>query len=223
LKVFIGYDQRESVAAAVLAHSIQRHSSRPVAISFVAKHQLPQYTRQRGALESTDFSMTRFLVPFMCNYSGSPAVFMDCDMLVTTDIKELFCMFDTRYAVQVVKHDYTPSTDTKFLGNVQTKYARKNWSSLMLFNPKRCHALTPEYVNTATGMELHRFKWLRDDLIGELPATWNFLAGEYPLPSETPKNIHYTLGTPCFAEYANCDLAEAWHHERRLMSAPNES
>ena len=71
-------------------------------------------------------------------------------------------------AVLVCKHDYVPKSERKFLDQVQTKYARKNWSSLMLFNNERCRALTPRYVSAASGLELHRFAWTEDRLIGGL-------------------------------------------------------
>ena len=64
----------------------------------------------------------------------------------------------------------------KFLGEVQSAYPKKNWSSLMLLNCSRCTKLTPDYVNTATGLELHRFHWLEGDHeIGAIKGDWNHL------------------------------------------------
>ena len=127
IKVFIGYDENETVAFHVLAHSIMRHASKPVEIVPVVKnHMSAFYTRERSGLESTDFSFTRFLAPFLCDYKGW-AIFTDCDMLVTADIAELWALRDDKYAVMCTKHDYQPVGDTKFLGQVQTKYEKKNW------------------------------------------------------------------------------------------------
>ena len=56
-----------------------------------------------------------------------------------------------------------PGEIVKFLGEVHSAYPKKNWSSLMLLNCSRCTKLTPDYVNTATGLELHRFHWLEGD------------------------------------------------------------
>ena len=109
-----------------------------------------------------------------------------------------------------------PKTERKFLNQVQTKYVRKNWSSLMLFNNERCRALTPEYVNTASGLDLHRFAWIDDALIGSLPLEWNWLVGEYDY-NPAAKIVHFTLGGPYFDEYRNCDYAEEWFAERRQM------
>ena len=127
------------------------------------------------------------------NYQGW-ALFMDCDMLMFEDVAELWRMRDDSKAIQVCKHDYTPKEDTKFLGQVQTKYEKKNWSSVMLMNCKKCTTLTPDYVNKAKGLELHQFKWLEGDhLIGDLPLEWNWLVGEYEYKDDV-KNVHYTKG-----------------------------
>ena len=216
LDVYIGYDPREAVAFDVLAHSIRRRSSIPVTIRPLVQKDLRDkglYTRERGPTESTEFSMTRFLVPALAGYEGW-SLFMDCDMLCRGDIAELFALRDEDKAVMVAKHDYVPKTDRKFLDQVQTKYQRKNWSSLMLFNNERCGALTPAYVNAATGLELHRFQWVKDELIGELPKEWNWLVTEYEY-NPSAKLVHYTLGGPWFDQYRDCEYADEWFAERR--------
>ena len=173
-------------------------------------------TRERHPLQSTDFSFSRFLTPYLSDYTGW-SVFMDCDMLVLKDIAELWSLRDDRYAVMVVKHDHVPKESVKFLGEPQTKYEKKNWSSVMLFNNAKCRALNSEYVNRASGLELHQFKWLgNDDLIGELPDRWNHLVGYNP-PRPDAALVHYTLGGPYFPEYKFCEYAEAWRAERDAM------
>jgi len=218
LSIYIGYDSRESVAFYTLAHSIQRRSSIPVSISPLVQSQLRHlYRRVRGPTESTEFSMTRFLVPALSGYRGW-SVFMDCDMLCRTDIAGLAAEIERQAdkALLVCKHDYTPRTERKFLGHVQTKYTRKNWSSLMVFNNERCRALTPDYVNGATGLELHRFAWLDDAAIGALDLEWNWLVGEYPHNSAA-RIVHFTIGGPYFQAYRECDYAAEWFAERDSM------
>ena len=219
IRVFIGYDQREAAAFGVLEHSIHRRASQPVAIAPVMLEQLKGvYKRERNALQSTDFSFSRFLVPWMCDYEGW-AIFMDCDQLVLDDIAKLWALRDERYAVQVVKHHHVPKEEVKFLGAKQSKYEKKNWSSVMLINCARCRALTPDYVNSASGLELHQFKWLgNDDLIGALPAGWNHLVG-YDAPRPDAALVHFTIGGPYFEEYRDCEYAEEWHEARRQMLA----
>ncbi len=214
VRVFIGYDGREEVAFHVLQRSIHERSSLPVTVTPLRLSQLTGvFTRERHPLQSTDFSFSRFLTPWLCNYTGW-AIFMDCDMLMRDDIARLWALRDARYAAQVVKHQYQPKDETKFLGAVQTKYEKKNWSSVIMFNCARCTALTPDYVNNATGLELHQFKWLSDDdLIGELPPAWNHLVGEYDR-SPDDSLVHYTLGGPYFTEYRDCEFAKEWFRER---------
>lgn len=218
IRVFIGYDDNESVAYHVLAHSILRHSSRPVSIvPLVKRHMSGFYQRERSTIESTDFSFTRFLVPYLSGFAGW-SIFMDCDMLMTTDIAELFELRNDDYAVMCVQHAYVAGDDVKFLGAVQTKYEKKNWSSVMMFNNSRCTKLTPELVAKESGLYLHQFKWLPDDsLVGALPQTWNYLVGEMSMVG-TPKLIHFTLGGPYFDAYHDCEHADLWFAEQRLMN-----
>lgn len=220
LRIFIGYDPRESVACYTLAHSIVRRSSLPVSIAPLVQHQLRDlrlYWRARGPTESTEFSMTRFLVPALSDYQGW-SMFIDCDMLCRADIAELAREIERQpdKAVLVCKHDYVPKTQRKFLDQVQTRYTRKNWSSLMLFNNARCRALTPEYVNSASGLELHRFAWIEDAAIGELALEWNWLVGEYAR-NPGAKIVHFTIGGPYFPAYRDCDYAEEWFAELESM------
>jgi hypothetical protein len=219
LQVFIGYDPNETVAYHTLAHSILRRSSIPVSVAPLMQSQLKGvYTRPRGPTESTEFSLTRFLVPHLSGHRGW-SLFMDCDMLCRADVAELAAYTESTAdkAVLVCKHDYVPKTERKFLGQVQTKYPRKNWSSLMLFNNERCRVLTSDYVNSASGLELHRFAWTEDARIGELPLEWNWLVGEYA-HNPAAKIVHYTLGGPYFDDYRGCDYAEEWFAERDAMT-----
>jgi lipopolysaccharide biosynthesis glycosyltransferase len=217
IKVFIGYDSREAAAYSVLAHSIHARASVPVAVVPVMLSELKGVlTRERHPLQSTDFSFSRFLTPFLSDYQGW-SIFMDCDMLVLDDIEKLYALRDERYAVMVVKHDHVPKETRKFLDQPQTAYQKKNWSSVMLFNNAQCRALTPDYVNTASGLELHQFKWLaNDELIGEIPARWNHLVG-YNAPNRDVSLVHYTLGGPYFQEYRDCEYADEWRAARQDM------
>ncbi|MBB3914070.1 glycosyltransferase [Rhizobium fabae] len=217
VRIFVGFDSKEVVAYHVLAQSIIEKSSIPVEFSPIVLSNLGGlFTRERNALQSTEFSFSRFLTPYLSGYQGW-SIFMDCDMLMRTDIAELWALRDDRYAAMCVKHDYQPKIETKFLGQTQTKYEKKNWSSFILFNNDKCRALTPDFVNTATGLQLHQFKWLEnDDLIGELPVTWNYLVNEYDY-REDARNVHFTDGGPYFDEYKNDDYAEEWFAARERM------
>jgi hypothetical protein len=224
LKVFIGFDSKEPAAYAVAESSLHRHASRTVAVTPLIQPLLRKagfYTRDRKPNEATEFSLTRFLVPHLSDYQGF-SLFMDCDVLLQADVFDvlLYAMADPGKAVYVVQHDYVPKDLVKFDGHEQARYPKKNWSSVMLFDNARCQALTPAYVNTATGLDLHRFHWLSgDDQIGALPTSWNHLVGEYA-PTPDACLLHFTNGTPCFFDYSRCDQANLWWAEYDRMLAP---
>ncbi len=222
LKIFIGFDARETVLYHVLSQSLLAHTSQPLAITpLVLSHLRDIFTREQHPLQSTDFAFSRFLVPYLSGYEGW-SLFLDNDIVAQADIAELFALADSRYAVQVVKHQHRPSEERKFRQTVQTQYEKKNWSSVMLFNNAKCRALTPELVNTATGLLLHQFKWLSDDsLIGALPPSWNHLV-DYDAPDPSAKLIHFTSGGPYFSQTAACEHADTWWQARAKMLSLGE-
>jgi lipopolysaccharide biosynthesis glycosyltransferase len=214
IPVFVGYDPREAIAYHTCVNSIIRNSTSPVAIVPVALNLFKDYaeTHTDG---SNHFIYTRFLVPHLMDYQGW-AIFIDGDMIVRGDIAELWDLKDYTKDVMVVKHDYKTRRTEKYLGSVNEDYPRKNWSSVILWNCNaiRNRALTPEFVQQSTGAFLHRFSWIDDDRIGELPAEWNWLDVEYEW-NPLAKLVHYTLGTPCFHEFADQgDFSDDWHKER---------
>ena len=217
MKVFIGYDPREDIAYQVCKHSILKHQPnadvRPLKQSELRDG--GWYTRPADKLASTEFTFTRFLIPELANFNGW-AVFMDCDMILTTDIKELFDQADDRYAVMCVKHDYKVKEEFKMDGQKQTIYPRKNWSSVVLWNcghPSN-KVVDQDMVNEKelNGAYFHRFNWLNDEEIGELDHTWNYLVGVYD-DIEKPNIIHYTEGGPWFENYRDCEFNELWKQE----------
>ena len=224
IPIFIGHDPRERAATNVLIDSLVLHSSMPLAITPLVTPQLEAqglYWRERDPRQSTAFSFTRFLVPHLMDYRGW-AVFMDCDMLCRGDIADLWKLRDDRYAVMCVQHQHVPAESVKFLGEVQSAYPKKNWSSLMLLNCERCTALRPDFVNTATGLELHRFHWLAGDHeIGALPSGWNHLVDvQESALAEDATLLHWTLGGPWFRDQRRMGgaLAAEWFGAREDAS-----
>ena len=213
IPIFIGYDPREAIAFHTCVNSIIRQASQPVSIMPLALNNFGDYTETHTD-GSNQFIYSRFLVPHLMGYSGH-AIFMDGDMIVRGDIAELWAMRLLDKDVQVVKHDYKTKMTTKYLGSKNEDYPRKNWSSVMIFNCNNypTKKLTPEYIQKSTGAHLHRFMWTSDDRIGALPAEWNWLPDEYGTNPDA-KLLHYTLGTPCFHEFATTPMADEWHRER---------
>lgn len=232
--IYIGFDPREAAAYAVAVESTRRHLLSPIPIRGVVLSDLRNaglYTRPTSIKDgrlwddiseapmATEFACSRFLVPHLAG-SGL-ALFMDCDVLVRTNLARLFEMVDRSKAVSVVKHNFNPPEGVKMDGQLQLRYARKNWSSVAIWNcdhPKT-KALTLEMANTWPGRDLHAFKWLDDDDIGELGPEWNFLVGHHDASKIDPKIVHMTDGCPFMPGYEDCDFADEWRAQLTAWAA----
>jgi hypothetical protein len=228
LNIFIGYDPREAVAYHVCANSAIRHSSKPIVFHPLALTNLKSFYDERhntktGLTETeptNQFIFSRFLTPYLMDYKGL-ALFVDGDMIFREDPAKLFEQHEWGKAVSVVKHNYKTKSPVKYLNQTNMDYERKNWSSVMLFDCGHldCKKLTPEYVQNATGKQLHRLDWAKDEHIGMLPLEWNWLPDEYG-ENKRASLIHHTLGTPCFLdpEYSLAPMAAEWHREAQLTN-----
>lgn len=247
LTVFLGFDSREPIASEIAAHSICARTKETVKFHFLNHRDL----RKSGLFKrtwiidadtgnwrdlndakpfSTEFSHTRFLIPELQLFGGW-ALFMDSDMIFRGDIKGLFELADPKYAVMCVKHHHDVKNDhVKMDGREQLKYYRKNWSSFVLWNcdhpaNKR---LTKERVNFMSGRDMHGFSWLKDEDIGSLPFTYNYISGVSPkLPQyeggpTKPEVIHYTEGGPWFEECRGVPYADLWDEELRAWRNADE-
>ena len=217
IKIVVGFDQREAIAYHTFSQSVLEKSSLPVLFLPLSMNTLKGYKETHND-KSNDFVYSRFLTPYLHNFEGW-AIFADGDMVCQSDIKELWDLRDETKALQVVMHDYKTKFNQKYLGNTNENYPRKNWSSLILWNcshPKH-KVLTPDFISSQPGKYLHRFSWLDDEDIGELPIDWNWLAIEYP-NNPKAKIIHYTLGTPCFKDYRNTEMAVTWHEVQQKVN-----
>jgi len=215
IPIFIGYDPREAIVFHVCSNSIIRHASQPISIIPLALNLFKDYkeTHKDG---SNAFIYSRFLVPYLTGYKGY-AIYIDGDMIIKDDIVKLWELRDMLKDVQVVKHDYKTRMPIKYLNSKNEDYPRKNWSSVIIWNcfTAANRILTPEYIMRATGSHLHRFQWLNDEMIGELPIEWNWLPDEFG-PNLNAKLLHYTLGAPSFNEFKNTYMSEDWHAEHSL-------
>jgi hypothetical protein len=229
--IWIGFDPgtAETEAFAVARRSIRKWLSEPIQINMLSLHMLrtaglywrPTELRKGRLFDvisdapmATEFAISRFLVPHIAE-SGL-ALFVDCDVMARVDIVQLFDAFEPSKACMVVKHDYSPKGTTKMEGQAQVPYARKNWSSVVLWNcdhPK-VKVLTPDVVNAARGLWLHQFSWLHDDDIGVLDPCWNHLVGDCS-PNPAAKLVHFTNGSPNMMGHEHCEFSEEWraHHE----------
>ena len=227
LQVFVGWDSREDIAWEVCRHSIlSRTDPSEVTVNRLVQSELREqglYTRPVDAKASTEFSLTRFLTPVLAGKRGY-AIFVDCDFLFLTDIRDVLKEVDPTKAVSVVKHDYSPPETVKMDGCAQHQYPRKNWSSFMVFNLEHpaVRALGRDLVNSAHPSFLHRFLWLGDEEIGSLDKGWNYLEGWYAPTYEKLRAVHYTRGGPWFEHMRNCGFADEWFEAFHLAKAGKE-
>lgn len=216
LKIFVGWDSREDIAYQVCRASLLKHTSIELDIVPIKQKHMREknlFWREHDPLSSTEFTFTRFLVPYLAGYKGW-AVFMDCDFMWRGDVSTVLDYCDYSNAVMVVKHNYNPPERVKMDGAVQTQYPRKNWSSFMLINCGHEQVqknLTLETVNTATGLYLHRLQWATNDCIGELPVAYNYLEGWHTKDDcPNPLAVHFTRGGPWFRDYMNVEYGDEW-------------
>jgi hypothetical protein len=211
LKLFVGLDPKEIVGFHVFVNSVlSRTNPNKVSIHPVIG--------EKGTASNT-FNKARFEVPYRCHFNGQ-AVWLDgSDMLCRTDILELPDLLEGGHDVAVVKHNYSTKHGTKFLGQSNEDYPRKNWSSLMVFDCGNFawRKITPDYVAKSSASHLHRLEFLKDERIGELDKDWNHLVGEYDY-SPTAKIAHFTIGLPCWPAYRDWDYADEWFNERRKLN-----
>jgi hypothetical protein len=215
MKIFIGYDSREDIAYQVCKRSLEKNTSVPLEIQPIKQQEMRErglYWREHDPFSSTEFSFTRFLVPYLAGYKGW-AVFMDCDFLWRGDVAGLMDYANPYYGAVVVQHDYKPKETHKMDGKVQHQYPRKNWSSLILFNCEHLHikAVTPELVNRESGMYLHQIRFLWDACIGNLPIAYNYLEGWHTKDDcPNPVAVHFTRGGPWFKGYTDVEYGDEW-------------
>ena len=239
LTVYVGYDAREHDGWEVCRDSILRRASCPVRVVRLDQDMLRDMGLYRRSFHiegiqriddsdgkpfSTDFTFTRFLVPHLNLFQGW-ALFCDCDFLFTADLATLLDRADPQYAVMCVPHDHDPAEAVKMDGVAQTRYRRKNWSSLVLWNcahPANRYGLSVRHVNENAGAWLHAFEWLPPEMIGHLPRSWNWLSGvDRPLPSgDLPCGVHFTLGLPTMAGHEGSPYADLWRAERASTRLP---
>lgn len=224
MNIFIGWDEREAKAFEVAEKSLRAKASKPVDVHALRLEELQKglliwrpISHQNGQMiddlsqapQSTEFASSRFLIPHLQRTGW--ALFCDCDVVFLEDVHKLFSLADNKYALMCVKHRYTPKGRYKMDHQVQTEYSRKNWSSVMLWNCEHPahYRLSLGNINHYPGELLHRFFWLRDSEIGELPPEWNWLVGEQEKPAN-PKIAHFTLGGCWLPNWEPHEHDEIW-------------
>lgn len=225
MRCYVGWDPRDVRAYNVAVHSFHENLNGPATTipivegrlreqgiywrSYHVDHRGQMWDDRDGTPFSTQFSFTRFAIPIIEDYKDEWVLFTDADVMWRANPKELFDLVDDKYAVMCVKHNHEPPESIKMDGVLQSRYKRKNWSSVFLMNPSKCKHLTKYALNNWSGSDLHRFTWVEDEMIGEIPEAWNWLEG-WSDPAINPKLVHYTRGTPDMKGYEDVPYALDW-------------
>lgn len=219
LRIFAGFDPREEVGTHVFTSSVLEHASEPVAITHLHKPTLEAAFGKNFAEGTNAFTMSRFLVPALCDFAGQPVVFVDgADMICMDDICKIVRDADPLAPVSVVKHSYKTRNPRKYRGTgmeaANEDYERKQWAAVMVMQPwHMCwRHLTPDKVAAMKMIDLLQFRFLRDDQIGELPMRWNWLADEHGMNPDAAI-LHWTAGVPGFPQHKDAHHAADWFRQ----------
>jgi hypothetical protein len=208
LNLFCGYDDREAIGYHVFCSSVISRSSIPVAF-----------------IPSNKFTVSRFAIPALMNFTGK-AIFMDAsDMLMLKDISLYKKELDNLDApVAVVKHGYKTINPVKYVGTEMEcsnqDYDRKNWASMMLINCEHpaWRQMTMQKIADENILDLLQFKFLCDFEIAELDESFNVLVDENQ-NIDGAKLLHWTAGIPYFDSYKNARGSEQWWAERNKWNS----
>lgn len=230
VNIYLGYDSSHKgiyeAAEKSIHHSIQKSKSGGVCAEFFNDYkvevkkldiaELKDYNREY-ANQSTEFTYSRFLIPYLENYEGF-SFFIDDDYVWQLNPMSLFYFIDPSHALACVQYDFKNHEETKMDGQKNVAYPKKLWSSMMIFNNghEDCRKLTPELVNTASGQYLHQFEWT--DKISEIPGHKICTEGYDEKLLETHHAVHYTRGGPWIEgmDYSHINMLDTYDKYRRM-------
>lgn len=185
IRIFIGTDPSQLGAAEVLKQSILEKTSSPVEIQTMEKLNIPQPKDVRQS-QRTGFSFARWAIPELCNFQGR-AIYIDADMMVFTDIRELWDMPMNGATIAIVDGRDTSYCSDKAKGN-------KNETSVMLLDCSKVKWTLTSLVQGLDGQ--YQYKDMMTDLCflkeeeinRSIPRRWNSM--DYW--DETSSLLHYT-------------------------------
>lgn len=223
IRLFVGWDEREEVGSHVFTSSVIHNSSLPVSITHLNKQAVANLYGTKIEEGTNAFTLSRFLVPALCDFSGF-AIFADgADMLCRGDLAELWSYKNPNFAVQCVRHKYETRHTKKYVNTrmeaENEMYDRKNWSSLMIMfcGHMAWRKATPEWLEKQSKLDVLQMRWIPDDRIGTLPLTWNWLADEFG-PNHQARLVHWTCGVPGFPAYEATPHSDEWRKQLKRVN-----
>lgn len=231
LNIYIGYDSTHNKIEEVTKYSIESSIRKTFAmnqkenqfipeIKYLDYSKIPEYNREYKN-QSTAFTYSRFLIPYLENYEGF-SMFIDDDIIFEDTLLPMFYYLNPDDAVACIQYPQYEHDSTKFNGEINIDYPCKLWSSLMIFNNghEDCKKLTPEVVNTWTGAQLHQFEWT--DKISKIPEHYVFTEGyDNPETKWQCAGYHYTRGGPWIDNMDTSNIKRLSHYERIKLEMDN--
>jgi hypothetical protein len=189
IRAFIGYDSREAIASVSSRTVIHARASAPVCVTPLMLRSLAGPRRGRETLQSTDFAFTRFLTPHPSPATKAGA----CSPTATCS-----CSTTSRSSGaarrSLLRHGGQARSPAARGGEVPRAAADRVSEEELVERDavqQRAATLTLQYVNAASGLELHQFKWrLADEALDRRASgRWNHLVG-YDPPSWDVSLVH---------------------------------
>jgi hypothetical protein len=190
MRVFVGVDESQLLAAEVLEHTIRQHASGPVEVTPMTHVRAPMPKDKRNR-PRTAFSFSRFAIPALCGYQGR-ALYVDADMQVFDDIAQLWQIpFDGAKVLCTNQ----PEPPEKWRGSGHFHPGRQ--MSVMMLD---CGRLDWDVAEMVRGLDEGRYTYEQlmfdmcllppEEVTDGLPPEWNHL--EHFEPGGT-KLLHYTV------------------------------
>lgn len=190
LRIFVGVDESQQLAAEVLEHSIRRFCSQPVDVVPLTEVPAPTPRDPRNR-PRTAFSFSRFHIPALCDYQGR-ALYLDADMQVFDDVAQLW---DIDFGGAKILCTNQPDVPDQWKDTGHFHPGRQ--MSVMMLD---CSALPWNVAEVVQGLDEGRYSYEQlmfemcllapDEVQDALPSTWNHL--EHYEPGLT-QLLHYTV------------------------------
>jgi hypothetical protein len=190
IRVFVGTDRSQALAVPVLEYSIKRHTTATVEVIPMLDLPVPSPADPRNS-PRTGFSFSRFCIPKLAGYKGR-AIYMDADMLVFSDIRELWDIpFDGAKIVIQKEVKFEEQSTAK----VGAPKKRKKQCAVMLLD---CDRLDWDIEKIVSNMDRGEYDYEQlmydlcilpeEEVKYGVPFEWNSLEHWDP----TTRLIHYT-------------------------------
>lgn len=194
LRIFVEYSSDEKCAYHTLVNQLL--------LKFNGAVQIIPLRRNSSLSKFSDFKM-RFLIPYLCRYTGH-ALYIDVNLVLLDSFEISLEYFNSKkhaYCLPPAIHDL--DSNLYSLGEPRQEMYQ---ASLMFFNNKKCKHLTLEFLKIASFHELYTFDWLLEKELGFFPQNIG---------------VHYFInGSPWFYVLGRIKYSELWYARMHKAQSP---